>query len=417
MAKQVLIIGGGIVGLSAAYYANKEGHQVTVIDKTAMNAGASYVNAGYLTPSHIIPLAAPGVMKKGLKWMFNPASPLYIKPRLDPDFLKWAWAFNKSCTTANVDRSIRAIRDINLMSRELFTDLKRDEDFGFQLERKGLLMLCQTHKMLEEEAHVAKLANSEGLEACELNLTELTAMEPNCKINAVGAVHYGCDGHTTPTELMTELKELLPKKGVKIKQNEEVLSITYANNTIKTVTTSSQTYTPDEVILAAGSWSAKLAKQLNISLLLEAGKGYRINSQRDLGISMPAVLCESKVAVTPMNGFTRFAGTMEIAGINHNINKVRVQAIAQATEKYYPDIKITEQEKQGAACGLRPVSPDGMAYIGRSKKCDNLVFATGHAMMGWSMGPATGKLISQIISDQKTSIDMTAFNPDRKFKA
>ena len=417
MAKKVLIIGGGIIGLSAAYYANKEGHQVTVIDKSAMNAGASYVNAGYLTPSHIIPLAAPGVMKKGLKWMFNPASPLYIKPRLDSDFLKWAWAFNKSCTTANVDRSVRAIRDINLMSRELFFDLKRDEAFKFHLEHKGLLMLCQTHKMLEQEVQVASLANNEGLEAREINLSELAAMEPNCKINAVGAVHYGCDGHTTPTELMTELKELLPKKGVKIRQKEEVLSITYASNTIKTVTTNKETYAPDEVILAAGSWSAKLAKQLKIPLLLEAGKGYGINSERDLGISMPAVLCENKVAVTPMNGFTRFAGTMEIAGINHNINKVRVQAIAQATEKYYPDIKITEQEQQEAACGLRPVSPDGMAYIGRSKKCDNLVFATGHAMMGWSMGPATGKLISQIISDQKTSIDMTAFNPDRKFKA
>lgn len=415
MAKEVLIIGGGIIGLSAAYYANKAGHSVTVIDKSAMNAGASYVNAGYLTPSHIIPLAAPGVMKKGLKWMFNPASPLYIKPRIDADFLKWAWAFNKSCTASNVDRSIRAIRDINLMSRELFTDLKKDEDFGFQLERKGLLMLCQTHEMLEEEVRTSKLANQEGLEACELTLEELKTLEPNLKINAVGAVHYGCDAHTTPTQLMAELKALLPIRGVKIRSEEEVTNIDYKANKIASVWTNKGNYSPDEVVMAAGSWSAKLAKQLGVPLLLEAGKGYRINSERDLGISMPAILCERKVAVTPMSGFTRFSGTMEIAGINHEINKVRVEAIANAAHLYYPEITISQEEKNTAACGLRPVSPDGMAYIGRSKKCDNLVFATGHAMMGWSMGPATGKLVSELISDKNPSIDLTAFNPDRKF--
>ena len=122
MGKNVLVIGGGIVGLSSAYFLSKAGHQVTVVDKSTMDFGASYVNAGYLTPSHIIPLASPGVMKQGLKWMFNSASPLYIKPRLNTRFLKWAWAFNKSCTQANVDRSVKAIRDINLISRELFTE-------------------------------------------------------------------------------------------------------------------------------------------------------------------------------------------------------------------------------------------------------------------------------------------------------
>ncbi|MEP2936122.1 MAG: FAD-dependent oxidoreductase [Gilvibacter sp.] len=415
MAKEVLIIGGGIIGLCAAYYASKEGHEVTVIDKSAMNAGASYVNAGYLTPSHIIPLAAPGVMKQGLKWMFNPSSPLFIKPRLNPDFLKWSWAFNKSCSQANVDRSVKAIKDINVMSRELFSDIKRDEDFSFQLERKGLLMLCQTNHILDEEVHIAGMANREGLEAREISLSELKAMEPNCKIDAVGAIHYGCDGHTTPTDLMAELKVLLPKMGVKINREEAVVSITHNSGSIKTVATNKEVYMPDEVILAAGSWSSKLAKQLKIPLLLEAGKGYRINSTRDLGISMPAILCENKVAVTPMNGFARFAGTMEISGINHKINQVRVQAIAKAVNRYYPEITITAQEQQDAACGLRPVSPDGMAYIGRSQKCDNLVFATGHAMMGWSMGPATGKLISELISDKKPSMDMAAFNPDRRF--
>ncbi|ARV12260.1 amino acid dehydrogenase [Gilvibacter sp. SZ-19] len=415
MSKEVLVIGGGIVGLCCSYYLRQEGHQVRVIDKSNMDQGASYVNAGYLTPSHIIPLAAPGVMKKGLKWMFNSSSPLFIKPRLEADFIKWTLAFNRSCSQANVDRSVRAIRDINLLSRELFPELKSAEDFNFQLERKGLIMLCQTQKMLDAELEVADLAAKEGLEVAPVTREEIFAMEPDVKIDTIGGVHFGCDGHTTPNQLMAELKNRLPQLGVEIQTQEEVQRLETQGDRIVKVVTNKDTYTPDEVVLASGSWSAKLTKQLGIKMLLEAGKGYRINSTRDLGIKMPAILCESKVAVTPMDGFTRFAGTMEIAGINHKIRPERVEAIAKAATKYYPDVALTQAEKAEAACGLRPVSPDGMAYIGRSGKCSNLVLATGHAMMGWSMGPATGKLVSELISDKKTSMDLSPFNPDRKF--
>ena len=132
-----------------------------------------------------------------------------------------------------------------------------------------------------------------------------------------------------------------------------------------------------------------LSKKLGLKILLQAGKGYRINTFRETGITLPAILAEAKAAVTPMNGFTRFAGTMEISGINHNINKVRVEAIANAATRYYPEISLSTEEKNEAACGLRPVTPDGLPYIGKSEKCKNLTIATGHAMMGWSMATAT----------------------------
>ncbi|NQX77992.1 FAD-dependent oxidoreductase [Gilvibacter sp.] len=415
MSKEVLVIGGGIVGLCCAYYLKQEGHEVRVIDKSAMDHGASYVNAGYLTPSHIIPLAAPGVMKKGLKWMFNSASPLYIKPRLEANFIKWTLAFNRSCSQANVDRSVRAIRDINLLSRELFPELKAKEDFQFQLERKGLIMLCQTQKMLDAELAVADLAAKEGLEVAPVTREEIIAMEPDVKIDTIGGVHFGCDGHTTPNQLMAELKQRLPQMGVKIQAQEAVERLETNGQKIQKVITDQGEYQPVEVVLASGSWSAQLVRSLGIPMLLEAGKGYRINSTQDLGINMPAILCESKVAVTPMHGFTRFAGTMEIAGINHKIRPERVNAIAAAATKYYPGVHITDVEKKEAACGLRPVSPDGMAYIGRTAKFGNLAIATGHAMMGWSMGPATGKLIAELLSDKPTSMDLSPFNPDRKF--
>ncbi|NER12808.1 FAD-dependent oxidoreductase [Leptobacterium flavescens] len=413
--KSIIIIGGGIIGLSAAYYLQKEGHQVTVIDQSNMDEGASYVNAGYLTPSHIIPLAAPGVIKQGIKWMFNPKSPLYLKPRLEMDFLKWVWAFNKSANKKHVERCIPVIRDINLLSRDLYQDIKQDEGFNFQYEKKGLLMLCQTDKMLEEENEVAHKAIEAGLPVKELSLEELYKMEPGVKMNVKGAVHYECDVHTTPGEFMSEIKSYLKQKGVIFNTNEKVEDIEVKKNEITAIKTNKQTLYADEYVLAAGSWSTLLGKKLGISIPLQAGKGYRINTEKNTGITVPAILAEAKVAVTPMHGFTRFAGTMEVAGINHTINKVRVDAIAQAANRYYPEIRIEQEEKDKAACGLRPVSPDGMPYIGRSAKCDNLTIATGHAMMGWSLGPATGKLVEEIIAGKKTSMPVDAFHPDRKF--
>lgn len=416
MGKSIVIIGGGIVGLSAAYFLHKEGHQVTVIDKADITSGASFVNAGYITPSHIIPLASPGMIAQGIKMMFNSASPFYMKPRMDLEFLKWSWYFHKSSTKAKVEKAIPVIKEINILSRELFTAIKNSGDLGsFQLERKGLLMLYKTDLAGAHEMEVAEKAKFLGLEVERLDKKQLEKLEPNVKIDVQGAIHYSCDAHMTPTEFMPKLVNYLKESGVVIKTNEEVVDIKFNNDTLVEVSTGQGIYKADEFVLAAGSWSGNLAKKLQLNLPLQAGKGYRINVEQSTGIQLPAILMEAKVAVTPMNGFTRFAGTMEFSGINTIIRKERVEAIAQAATNFYPDIKINDEEKLAAQSGLRPVSPDGLPYIGRSSKFKNLVFATGHAMMGWSLGPATGQLVSEIIANKKTSMDITPFSPDRRF--
>ncbi|HAF77746.1 MAG TPA: amino acid dehydrogenase [Maribacter sp.] len=414
--KNVIIIGGGIVGLSTAYYLNKEGFEVTVIDKGNISAGASFVNAGYITPSHIIPLASPGMIAKGIKMMFNSASPFYMKPRLDIDFLKWSWYFHKSSTEAKVEKAIGVIKDINLLSRELFTDIKNSGDLGnFQLERKGLLMLYKTEESYLHEKKVAYRVAQEGLEVTDLNKDELRDIEPHVNIDAEGAIHYECDAHTTPNEIMPKLLAYLKLSGVIIKTQEEVVDLKTSDNRIKEIITNKQSYTPDEVVLAAGSWSGDLAKRLHLKLSLQGGKGYSINVARETGISVPAILMESKMAVTPMSGFTRFAGTMEFSGNNNIIRKERVAAIVNGASSFYPDLTINEAEIKSVKTGLRPVSPDGLPYIGRSASIKNLTIGTGHAMMGWSLGPATGKLITELLSGNKTSMDISSFDIQRSF--
>lgn len=413
MNKKVIIIGGGIIGLSSAYYLTKQGHEVTIIDQSDFSSGASHVNAGIITPSHIISLAAPGMITKGIKWMFSSTSPLAIKPRLNIDFLKWTFLFKKSATDKKVQESIPVIKDINLLSKELYEDIKRSNNFDFFYQDKGLLMYYQTDKAGEEEWNVGKLAIQEGLKVENLSKSEVQKLESNVDLNIKGAVYYHSDAHMTPNEFMGQMKQYLERNGVTFMANEEVKDINILKNQVSSITTSTQTLIADEYILATGSWTPKLAKKLRVNIPLQAGKGYRINVPRETGITIPAILMEAKVAVTPMNGFTRFAGTMEIGGINHKINPARVNTIARAGEKYYNGLQIKKQEIDNADCGLRPCSPDGLPYIGRLSKVKNVTVATGHAMMGWSLGPATGKLVSEIISEEKTSLILDPFNPNR----
>ncbi|OUR98373.1 amino acid dehydrogenase [Flavobacteriales bacterium 33_180_T64] len=415
MKKEVIIVGGGIIGLCSAYYLQKEGHQVTVIDKSNFTTGASFVNAGYITPSHFMPLAAPGMITKGLKWMFNSSSPFYVKPRLDLDFFKWSLAFKRSATKEKVERAIPVIKDINLLSRDLYEDIKNSTDFKFHYERKGLLMCYQSDKVGEEEWQIGKRGIKEGLVVKNLSKEDVDKLEPRANLNIKGAVYFDSDAHMTPSDFMPEMIKFLKSKGVVIYSREEVLDVIVSDKSVSKVITNKREIKANEVVLAAGSWSPLITKKLGIKIPIQAGKGYRIDVSRDTGITIPTILCEAKVAVTPMHGFTRFAGTMEVGGINHAINPARVNAIANAAKHFYNGLDISLEEKANADCGLRPCSPDGLPYIGRSSKCENLTIATGHAMMGWSLGPATGKLVSEIISDKKTTIPLDAFRVDRRF--
>lgn len=415
-SKTVIVIGGGIVGLSTAYFLHKEGHQVTVLDKSDISAGASFVNAGYLTPSHIVSLASPGMITQGIKYMFNSSSPFYMKPRWDIDFIKWAWYFKKSSTKAKVEKAMPVIRDINLLSRELFEGIQASGDLGhFEIGNQGLLMMFQTDKARDHEMEVVEKAKDLGLNSRLLTKQELQDLEPNLTINANGGILWECDRHTTPPLIMRNMLEFLETSGVEIYKNESVTDLSVSGNRVTDVRTEKATYSADEVVLAAGSWTSDLSKKIRLQLPLQAGKGYRINMEEPTGITFPAILMEKKIAVTPMEGFTRFAGTMEFSGINHTIRKERVEAIARGVESYYEGLSIPEKAKSEAKCGLRPVSPDGLPYIGRVKHMNNLTIATGHAMMGWSLGPATGKLVTEIISGQELSMGIAPFDPQRKF--
>ena len=411
---KIIIIGGGIMGLSSAYYLNKAGHEVAILEKGDLTDNCSFGNAGMIVPSHFVPLAAPGMISQGIRWMFNSKSPFYVKPSLNPDLLSWGIKFLKSANTRHVEAAAKPLMEISLLSKQLYKDLANEPGFDFGLAEKGILMFYKTEKAGEEEAHLAEKGRELGLDMAVLSAAECKALQPKLELDVLGAVHYRCDAHLYPNQLIAALLKHLTAKGVKILRNHEVTKIETSDKKISQVFTGGTAWMADNYVIAGGSWSPAIARLVNIKVPLMPGKGYSFMVQEpEQRMQIPALLCEARVAITPMNGSIRYGGTMELDKINKRINRERVKGIVESIPKYLPCLHPQLPEDKEIWFGFRPSSPDGLPYIGFSNKYNNLVVATGHGMMGISLGPATGLLVSQLIAGEKTSIGVDAFSPNR----
>lgn len=408
----VLIIGGGVIGLCCAYYLALRNRQVSVVDKGELGRGCSYGNAGLIVPSHSIPLAAPGVISKALKWMINPESPLYIKPRLSLDLLSWLWYFRSACREAVMREAIPVLRDLSHASRTLHEELAALGQANGSYTRNGLLMVFQSEQGLEEGSHEASLLKEYGIASEVCDAAALRAIVPALGPQIVGGVHYKEDAHIEPHQFVQALARLAAEHGVKIFPQTEVLEFESSGRKINTVVTTLGDFRPAEVVLAAGSWSPALAKTLKLKLLVEPAKGYSITVQRPPDWpSIPLMLMEAKVAVTPMQTMLRFAGTLELAGMAFSFNRRRIAAILRAAGEYFPEMQ--ESELIEIWRGLRPCTPDGLPIIERCKSYDNLILATGHGMLGVSLGPITGRLVSQIACGETPQINLSPLMAER----
>lgn len=415
MSKQILIIGGGVIGFASAYYAAQRGHRVTVIERHGEEDGnCSSGNAGMIVPSHFIPLATPGMVALGLKWMWNAESPFYIKPRLNRDLFSWGLKFWRAATPEHVERSAPLLRDLSLASRACFEELAALPDGDFGLVKKGLMMLCKTQHALDEEGRLAARANELGVPAQVLDAKGLARLDPKVTMDVAGGVYFPKDCHLVPDRFLAKLKQHLARAGVRFAWNTEVTGFACQGSHLTKVQTSQGDFQGDEIVLAGGAWSPILARELGLNLPMQAGKGYSLTLSSPPQLpQICAIFTEARLAITPMAGKLRFAGTMEIAGLNEDINLRRVQGIIKSVPKYYPSFSPRDFEGISPWCGLRPCSPDGLPYLGRTRKFPNLTVASGHAMMGLSLGPITGRLVAEILSDEKPSFDLRLLNPDR----
>lgn len=411
---RVIIIGGGVIGLSSAYYLSKAGYEVTILDKGKSTNNCSFGNAGYISPSHFIPLASPGIVAQGMKWMMSDTSPFYIKPRLSASLIKWGLKFWSKANQKTVDQNAPHLSNLLQLSRQLMIDMDNDLNGGFALEQKGCFMLYKTKETAHHEAEMAKEAKAFGIDAPIMSKGDIQALEPDVTLDILGGVYFPIDCHLHPARMMETLQSYLSHRGVQIEYETEVKDFDITNGSVTSVITNKATYQTDQLIVAAGSWLPIITQKLGISLLLQAGKGYSTTyTDMKSNLRHPAILVDDRVAVTPLGSELRIGGTMELTGINDSIDMKRVKPIVEATNAYFTNLNLPVPDIKKVWTGLRPCTPDGLPYLGKDKQYSNVIVAGGHAMLGISMAAATGLLVQQLVSNTKTEIDLSAFRLDR----
>jgi D-amino-acid dehydrogenase len=318
---------------------------------------------------------------------------------------------------ANADHVARAapvIRDLSLASRALYEELADQTQNDFGLTRRGLLMLCKSQHSLDDEAAVATRARELGLPAEVVSPARAAELEPDVRMAIAGAIYFPLDCHLSPQRLMPTLLRLTRAAGVKFLWSTEVSGWRTTGRQLAAAITTRDEISADEFVLAGGSWSPATVRSLGLTLPMQAGKGYSVTLARPRQLPrLCSIFTEARVAVTPMGDTLRIGGTMELSGLDDSIQRERVAGITESVPRYFPDFSAEDFRDLPVWHGLRPCAPDGLPYVGRFARYENLVAATGHAMMGLSLAPITGKLVAEILSGEKPSLSLALLNPDR----
>ncbi len=402
----VLIIGGGVIGLAAAYALLKRGAAVTVVEQHDVGAGSSWGNAGWIVPSYSVPLASPHALGDGLRWMRDPTSPFYIRPRWEPALWAWLARFVWASRPAQMARGIPVLRDLGQASQSLLETWIAQEGWACGYQRRGVLTLYLTEEASRAGEAEARLLRQYGIAAEMLDRQAVLARVPQAE-PAVGGLLTPNDAHLDPSALLQALATSVRALGGRILTQTRVQGFRFQGPRVAAVLAGEKQFRPQHIVLAAGAWSADVGKMLGLRLPIQAAKGYSLTFEHPPTLPpMPLMLGESKVAVTPLpNGRLRLAGTLELAGLSTDINARRVAALLTAARRYLGmDLSHLPQPQPWA--GLRPCTPDGLPIIGRAPGLQNVFLATGHCMLGVSLAAVTGELVAQQISGEPTTLPL-----------
>ncbi|MCH7798404.1 MAG: FAD-dependent oxidoreductase [Planctomycetes bacterium] len=407
-----IVVGGGIVGVSTAYYLARRGHRVTLVERGELGAGASGGNAGIVAIGHP-PMPRPGLVRQVLKWMLNGGSPLYVPPRFDPALFRWLWDFRRACTEDKFRRSMNVLAALGRETRACFEQIMSDESMTCEFHRGGWREVFRTEAGLAEGRVAAEILQEHDFDIEILDGDELRRREPVFRDDVVGAVQYTDSSFTDPLQFLLELAEKARGHGAVLHTNARIVDTLVSGGRFRAVRLhSGEQFQGDTLVLAAGIWTTQLARQLGISVPMQAGKGYHRNVTRPspcLGVA--SVLSEKHVAVTPMGDVLRLSGTVEFSGINDRLNRRRLDMLSAAARTYLKGVGQCRTVSEW--CGLRPCTADGLPVVGWAPGLTGVFLATGHARMGFTLGPVTGRLASECILDGKPSVDITALRADR----
>ncbi len=410
----VLIIGGGPVGLSCAYYLLKAGRGVALLDSGEIGKGSGAGNAGHIVPSHIIPLAAPGVVGGALKGLlFEPArSPFGLKISLDPAYLFWLLRFALSCSEANVQRALQPLDELGRLSAANFARLIAEERFDCAYQQSGLLFLYKTEKALAAARREGEFLQRHGVPFRAYDREEVRRVEPAAADDVLGGAHFTGDSSLDPAVFLALLRERVGFMGADLRPRVKALGFETAAGRAVKVKTDAGDFEAEQIILAAGAFTPALTRDLRFNVPLQPGRGYSATFKAAGLLPRHALLLgEPRVAVTPMKGTLRVTGRLEAGVFDQTPNPFWIQRIERAAREY---LKLDENlEMSETWAGLRPIAPDGIPILGRSPRQANVFLATGHAMLGLSLAPGTGQLMAELLNGKQTTLDLRPFRLER----
>jgi D-amino-acid dehydrogenase len=410
---QVLVIGGGVIGAACAYYLSRSGWRVTVIDQGGFGKGCSHGNCGYVCPSHVLPLAAPGAVRMALRSLFSRNSPFAIKPRLD--FRLWSWLvhFARRCNVGDVLEAGHAIQALLDSSRRLYDELLKAEPIDCEWEARGLLFVFRTPVAFEHYHQTDRLLRETFNRPAErFDSAALAALEPALKPGLAGGFLYRGDAHLRPDRLMAEWRTVLENRGVVVRENCAVTGFAREKGRARAALASTGELAADAFVVSAGALTPRFARDLGCRLPIQPGKGYSITMPRPARCpTYPLIFEEHRVAVTPMKSGYRIGSTMEFAGYNATLNRRRLELLVQGAGHYLQEPVGGPREEEWF--GWRPMTYDGKPIIDRSPALANVWIAAGHNMLGLSMAPATGKLIAELLGAETPHLDVQPYSVSR----
>jgi len=421
-AEHVVVLGGGVIGAMCAWYLSEAGHRVTIVDQGKFGSACSHGNCGYICPSHVLPLAVPGAVRRSLRALLQPNSPFRIKPRISPALWRWLLRFARLCNETDMLQTARALHPLLQHSLRLYRELIESQALACEWQERGLLFVYASPREFEHYAATDHLLREQfGMAATPYDARQLVQLEPALKPGLGGAWHYRGDCHLRPDKLMSELRTHLAKRRVAVLEGIAVERLVADGGRARglvgrvvrdSTSENSSTIEGDAFVVATGAWAPFFARHLGCSIPIQPGKGYSLTMPApDLAPRIPLIFEEHRVAVTPMQTGYRLGSMMEFAGYDRSINRHRLSLLRSAAEHYLIEPYRDPVEEQWY--GWRPMTWDSRPIIDRSPRYHNVWIAAGHSMLGLTLATATGKLIADLIDNRIPLVDPRPFSVAR----
>ncbi len=412
--KDVVVVGGGPVGACATQALAAGGASVALLERESEIAPAAcgaYANCGLVNPSHCVPLASPGALGNGIKWLVDADSPFYIAPRPSPSLVRWLWMFRAASTPERVDAAMPVMRGLHVASSELHHELAQDGGETWLYHRNGIVQVYEEASYLEEALEELELLKKVGVRADPIPADEAYRLYPGMERRLTGAISFPEDAHLDPALFTRAMAARAERDGAEVRTATEVIALEPDPAGVRLVTTAGDVLA-DQVVLANGAWLPFLTAGLGLPLPIEPAKGYSVDVERPADFPEVALyLGDAWTVLTPLGDRLRLGSSLELAGWDMRIRRNRVRRLRVAGERVMgvPADGPVRQIWRGP----RPVTPDGLPVVGRVPRRERVIVAGGHCMLGLSLGPVTGRLVAELAGGRRPSLDLAPLSPTR----